>query len=87
MSDKSHMRVGKDELYDPLIEFFLKTGSNFLEVYINGINSRCLIINLNKSIKEKGLEDRIRTVIINNVVYLVQNSYARLPMSQIPSRE
>jgi len=69
--DKHKIGVVKDELYDPLIEFFLASGSTFLEVDVNGINSSCLRNHLNRSIEKKGLKEKVRTVIRKNLVYLV----------------
>jgi len=69
--EKSKIRVGKKDLFDPIIEFFLKTGSDFIEVDVTGMDSNHLMTHLNKSIEEKSLEDRVRTLIKKNIVFLV----------------
>ena len=69
--EKSEIRVGKKELFDPIIEFFLKTGSDFIKVDVKGMDANNLMIQLDKSIDEKSLEDKVRTLIIKNIVFLV----------------
>jgi len=54
-------------------EFFLKTGSDFIEVDVNGMDANNLMIQLDKSIDEKSLENKVRTLIIKNIVFLVLN--------------
>jgi len=69
--DKPNNRVGKKNLFDPIIEFFIETRSDFIEVDVNGMDSKYLMTNLNKSIEEKSLEDKVRTLILKNKVCLV----------------
>lgn len=79
-TEKSKIRVGNKYLFDPIIEFFLKSGSDLIEVDVNGMDSNHIMTQLNKSIEEKSLEDRVRTVLKNNIVSLAlkKPSHARI---------
>ena len=78
-------RLGKDELYDPLIDLFIESKNICLEVEVLGINTSHLAANLNKSINEKGLEESIETVIRNNIVYLVIKQHEDKEKNHIPN--
>lgn len=56
--------------YDPIIDAFLESEEDIVEVEVEGKDPNYVRMQLNKRIEVRELRDKVRTSVINNVLYL-----------------
>jgi len=67
---KPSRRFRKSSKYDPLIDEFLKGDAALVEARVEGRNAYYIRAQLNKRIEARDLREKIRTSVVNNVLYL-----------------
>ncbi len=70
VESKPRRRYRKGSKYDPIIDAFLESGKDVVEVEVEGKNPNYVRMQLNKRIELRGLGDKVKTSVINNVLYL-----------------
>jgi len=70
VESKPRRRYRRGSKYDPIIDAFLESGKDVVEVEVEGKNPNYVRMQLNKRIELRGLGDKVRTSVINNVLYL-----------------
>jgi len=67
---KPSRRYRKGSKYDPIIDAFIKSSDELVEVKVEGRDANYLRTQLNKRIEARDLKDRVKTSVVNNVLYL-----------------
>jgi len=67
---KPSRRYRKGSKYDPILDAFMKTTENLVEVTVEGRDANYLRTQLNKRIEARRLKAKIKTSVVNNVLYL-----------------
>lgn len=67
---KPSRRYRKGSKYDPVIEAFLKSRDELVEVNVEGRDANYLRTQLNKRIEARDIKANIKTSVVNNVLYL-----------------
>lgn len=67
---KPSRRYRKGSKYDPIIDKFTKSSDNLVEVKVEGREANYLRTQLNKRIEARVLKDRVKTSVVNNILYL-----------------
>ena len=67
---KPSRRYRKGSKYDPIINAFLESPEDLVEVKVEGRNANYLRTQLNKRIEARNLKRKAKTSVINNVLYL-----------------
>ena len=70
VTKKPSRRYRKGSKYDPIIDAFLKSEDKLVEVKVEGRDANYLRTQLNKRIEARDLRDKIKTSVVNNVLYL-----------------
>ena len=70
VESKPRRRYRRGSKYDPIIDAFLESDKDIVEVEVKGKNPNYVRIQLNKRIEARGLRDKVKTSVINNVLYL-----------------
>lgn len=67
---KPSRRYRKGSKYDPIIDAFLGSSEDLVEVNVEGRDANYLRTQLNKRIEAKDLRTEVKTSVVNNVLYL-----------------
>jgi len=67
---KPSRRYRKSSKYDPIIDEFLKSPDDLVEVNVEGRDSNYLRTQLNKRIEVRELRAQVTTSVVNNALYL-----------------
>ena len=67
---KPSRRYRKGSKYDPILDAFVGGIDNLVEVAVKGKNANYLRTQLNKRIEARDLTDKVKTSVVNNVLYL-----------------
>ncbi len=67
---KPSRRYRKGSKYDPIIDAFMRSSENLVEVNVEGRDANYLRTQLNKRIEARDLKDKVKTSVVNNVLYL-----------------
>jgi len=67
---KPSRRYRKGSKYDPILDAFMETTENLVEVTVEGRDANYLRTQLNKRIEARRLKAKIKTSVVNNVLYL-----------------
>ena len=67
---KPTKKYRKRSKYDPIIDEFLGIDAKIVEVGVEGVEPNYLRTQLNKRIEARGLKDKVKVSVINNVVYM-----------------
>lgn len=67
---KPSRRYRKGSKYDPIIDAFLKSTDDLVEVKVEGRDANYLRTQLNKRIEARELKDSVKTSVVNNILYL-----------------
>lgn len=67
---KPSRRYRKGSKYDPILDAFVGGTDNLVEVAVKGKNANYLRTQLNKRIEARDLTDKVKTSVVNNVLYL-----------------
>ncbi len=70
VEDKPSRKYRKVSKYDPIIEAFLESEHDLVEVKVDGKEAYYLRNQLKKRIDARDLQDRIEVSVVNNVAYL-----------------
>lgn len=70
VAKKPARRYRKGSKYDPIIDAFLKSEDRLVEVKVEGRDANYLRTQLNKRIEARDLREKIKTSVVNNVLYL-----------------
>ncbi len=70
VESKPRRRYRRGSKYDPIIDAFLESDKDIVEVEVKGKNPNYVRMQLNKRIEARGLRDKVKTSVINNVLYL-----------------
>lgn len=70
---KPSRRYRKSSKYDPIIDEFLKSSDDLVEVNVEDRASNYLRTQLNKRIEVRELGEKVKTSVVNNVLYLEKN--------------
>jgi len=63
----------EDNNYDPILDKFLSSKNNLVQVFVEGVDTKYLEKILKKRIKLKKLTNEIKMSVINNILYLEKN--------------
>jgi len=67
---KPSRRYRKGSKYDPIIDAFMGATEELVEVNVSGRDANYLRTQLNKRIEARDLKEKIKTSVVNNVLYL-----------------
>lgn len=67
---KPSRRYRKGSKYDPILDAFVEGTENLVEATVEGRDANYLRTQLNKRIEARGLKDKVKTSVVNNVLYL-----------------
>jgi hypothetical protein len=67
---KPSRKYRKGSKYDPIIEAFVDSTDDLVEVNVEGKDANYLRTQLNKRIEVKDIKDQVKTSVVNNVLYL-----------------
>ena len=67
---KPSRRYRKGSKYDPVIDAFLESPEALVEVKVEGREANYLRTQLNKRIEVRNMKRKVKTSVINNVLYL-----------------
>ena len=67
---KPSRRYRKGSKYDPIIDKFLGAASELVEVKVESRDANYLRTQLNKRIEARDLKDKVKTSVVNNILYL-----------------
>jgi len=67
---KPARRYKKGSKYDPIIDMFMEEESKLVKVEIEGKDANYLRTQLNKRIEVRDLEGKVKTSVVNGVLYL-----------------
>ncbi|MFQ6053150.1 MAG: hypothetical protein ACE5OO_02825 [Candidatus Bathyarchaeia archaeon] len=67
---KPSRRYRKGSKYDPILDQFMEGEDELVKVIVEGRDANYLRTQLNKRIEARGLEDKVKTSVVNNVLYL-----------------
>jgi len=67
---KPSRRYRKGSKYDPIVDEFMEGDEGLVEVSVENRGANYLRTQLNKRIEARDLNDRVKTSVINNVLYL-----------------
>lgn len=67
---KPTRRYRKGSKYDPVLDAFMKSSDELVEVKFEGKDANYLRTQLNKRIEVRDLKEKIKTSVVNNVLYL-----------------
>ncbi|KON31097.1 hypothetical protein AC482_01940 [miscellaneous Crenarchaeota group-15 archaeon DG-45] len=67
---KPSRRYRKGSKYDPILDSFMEGGEDLVEVTVEGKDANYLRTQLNKRIEARDLQAKIKTSVVNNVMYL-----------------
>jgi len=67
---KPSRRYRKGSKYDPIIDAFIGSSDELVEVKVEGRDANYLRTQLNKRIEARDLKEKVKTSVVNNVLYL-----------------
>jgi len=67
---KPSRKYRKGSKYDPIIDTFLESEHDLVEVEVEGKEANYLRTQLNKRIDARDLQDKVEVSVVNNVAYL-----------------
>jgi len=67
---KPSRRYRKGSKYDPIIDAFMESSDDLVEVKVENRDANYLRTQLNKRIEARDLKGDVKTSVINNVMYL-----------------
>lgn len=67
---KPSRRYRKGSKYDPIVAAFIEGADNLVEVTVAGKDANYLRTQLNKRIEARDLQDKVKTSVVSNVLYL-----------------
>ena len=67
---KPSRRYRKGSKYDPILDAFVEGTDSLVEAAVEGRDANYLRTQLNKRIEARGLKDKVKTSVVNNVLYL-----------------
>ena len=67
---KPSRRYRKGSKYDPILDKFLEEGADLVAATVEGKDANYLRTQLNKRIEARNLKSKIKTSVVNNVLYL-----------------
>jgi hypothetical protein len=67
---KPSRRYRKGSKYDPIIDAFIASSDELVEVKVEGRDANYLRTQLNKRIEARDLKEKVKTSVVNNVLYL-----------------
>jgi len=67
---KPSRRYRKGSKYDPIVDEFMEGDEDLVEVSVENRGANYLRTQLNKRLEARDLNDRVKTSVINNVLYL-----------------
>lgn len=67
---KPSRRYRKGSKYDPIIDAFISSSDELVEVKVEGRDANYLRTQLNKRIEARDLKEKVKTSVVNNVLYL-----------------
>ncbi len=70
VTKKPSRRYRKRSKYDPILDSFLESEHELVKVEVRDKDSNYLRTQLNKRIKVRGIEDKVKVSVVNNVAYL-----------------
>jgi hypothetical protein len=70
VESKPRRRYRRGSKYDPIIDAFLESAKDIVEVEVEGKDPNYVRMQLNKRIEVRGLKDKVKTSVINNILYL-----------------
>ena len=70
VDEKPSRRYRKGSKYDPILDAFMEGTDKLVEVHVEGKDANYLRTQLNKRLEARGLENRVKVSVINNVAYL-----------------
>jgi len=70
VTKKPSRRYRKGSKYDPILDAFIEGTDSLVEVTVKGKNANYLRTQLNKRIEARDIKDRVKTSVVNNVLYL-----------------
>jgi len=70
VKEKPSRKYRKGSKYDPIIDAFVGSSDDLVEVKVEGRDANYLRTQLNKRIEAKNLKDKAKTSVVNNVLYL-----------------
>ena len=68
VTEKREKKVGRRSIYDPMIDQFLESGQDLVEIEVEGKKPSYVAGMLKKRIKVRGLE--LKATAVSDVVYL-----------------
>lgn len=73
ISKKPIRRYRKGSKYDPILDSFLDSENNLVQVEIKGKDANYLRTQLKKRIEIRGLQNKVTVSVVNNIAYLEKN--------------
>ena len=70
VTKKPSRRYRKGSKYDPILDAFIEGADSLVEVTVKGKNANYLRTQLNKRIEARDIKDKVKTSVVNNVLYL-----------------
>jgi hypothetical protein len=67
---KPSRRYKKGSKYDPILDAFWEGTDNLVEITMEGKDANYLRTQLNKRIEAKDLKNKLKTSVINNILYI-----------------
>ena len=70
VTKKPSRRYRKGSKYDPILDAFIEGTDSLVEVTVIDKNANYLRTQLNKRIEARDIKDKVKTSVVNNVLYL-----------------
>ncbi len=70
VTEKPSRRYRKGSKYDPILDSFLEGEYELVKVEVINKDANYLRTQLNKRIEARGIEDKVKVSVVNNVTYL-----------------
>ena len=70
VTEKPSRRYRKGSKYDPILDSFLEGEHELVKVEVRNKDANYLRTQLNKRIEARGIEDKVKVSVVNNVAYL-----------------
>jgi len=70
VEEKPSRNYRKGSKYDPILDQFMDGTDNLVEVTVKGRDANYLRLQLSKRIEARGLVDKVKASVVNNVCYL-----------------
>lgn len=67
---KPSRKYRKGSKYDPIIDAFIESSDSLVEVKVEDRDANYLRTQLNKRIEARYLKEKVKTSVVNNVLYL-----------------